>query len=352
MFKIVMLGPALTVRGGVTTVEQVYLDNWNYKGYEITHIATMIDGSKWQKIWVAVIAFIKFVYMALLKRPKIIHIHFASRASFYRKSVFIILAKILQLKVVAHAHGAEFHLFYQHECNIIQKKYIKWVLNLADNLIAVSVQWQEYYKSIYNKNTPIVVYNSVYCPLEHPQRNIKYPKILMLGKLSQRKGTYDLVKVIPKVLQKHPNAEFWLGGDGDVENIQSLIDLESWSDHVKLLGWVKGNEKNNFLSQANLFVLPSYNEGLPMAILEALAYGLPVISTPVGGIPEAIIDGENGFLVKPGDVNDIANKIIYALNDAMLYEKLSENARQCALEKFNINKAIEQIMNLYLKTIK
>lgn len=345
--RVLMLGPSLQVRGGISTIERLLLENWPVDKCEVRHIETLVDGTKAIKLLIAARAFISFICAMLLYRPDIVHIHLSSRASFFRKSVFVLISSILKKKIVLHANGSEFHLFYEKESRSLQRWYIRYILNKADCLLVVSKQWQEFYSRIYTRGRPIIVPNPVRCPDSYPDRSNGPPVVLTLGRLGQRKGTYDLLKAIPLILECQPEAEFWLGGDGDVEQVQRILSTEWWGKQVKLLGWITGQQKEEALKCASVFVLPSYNEGLPLAILEAMAYGLPVISTPVGGIPEAVIEGETGFLVKPGDVQAIAERIALLLKDRDLRERMGANARKRILDNFEINGIIRQLFTIY-----
>lgn len=349
--KVLMLGPALEVHGGISALEKSFLENWPDGSHDIKHIATMVDGSKIRKLFTCFTALGKFIFEVLFHRPDIAHIHFASGVSWFRKSIFILMARVFHLKVVAHAHGGNFNVYFDQESGTIKKRYIKSVLNLADSLIAVSEQWRVYYAGIYTRGKPVVIYNSVFCPDAVPIRVGLDPVILTLGRLGQGKGTYDLLKAIPEVLEKYPAAEFWLGGDGDIEKIRLLLKSAHWGQSVKLLGWVTGKEKEKILKRSSVFVLPSYCEGLPMALLEAMAYGIPVISTPVGGIPEAVLEGETGYLVEPGDVKSIAERITMLLGDDVLCQCLGENARRRVLDKFIIDNAISKVSENYSKVL-
>jgi glycosyltransferase involved in cell wall biosynthesis len=342
-----MLGPALEVRGGISTVARFLLENWPAGLYKVQYIGTLVDGSKWAKLVIAMRAFVKFLSVFLINHPDIVHIHFSSRASFYRKSVFVLAGRAFRKRMILHAHGGEFHLFYDVESSSLGKWYIRWILNQADRLLVVSRQWQEFYRRIYTRSEPIVLHNPVYCPPLCSDRGEGLPVLLTLGRLKQGKGTYDLLEAIPKILEQHPEAELWLGGDGDVEEVERLLQAKPWGNHVRLLGWVTGTRKDEVLACASVFVLPSYNEGLPLSILEAMAHGLPVVSTPVGGIPEAVVDGETGFLVEPGDVEAIAQKINLLLSDAELRGRMGRNGYRRALEQFEVGVIIRQLFNIY-----
>lgn len=345
--RVLMLGPALSVKGGITTVEQFYLEAWDSAlGYDLRHIGTFVDGSKFLKFLTFIKALAEFCYQLLVWKPNILHIHFSWKASFYRKSFFVILAKLFQIKIILHCHASRFHVFYE-EANKPTRNFIHWVLNSSDRILVVSRQWLNYFSKLPIETPVQILYNPVVCPTKIQDSVRGVPIILSLGRLGERKGTYDILAAIPLVLKKFPNAEFWLGGDGEIDKVQSILSDKSWIDRVRILGWVSAQEKERVLQEATIFLLPSYNEGLPLAILEAMAYGLPVISTPVGGIPEAVLDNETGFLVQPGNSGDIAEKIELLLSNSELCQKVGFNARRYVMEKFEVNVILQQLVSIY-----
>ena len=119
------------------------------------------------------------------------------------------------------------------------------------------------------------------------------------------------------------------------------------ADHVELLGWVRGEDKERLLATAVLYVLPSYNEGLPVSVLEAMAAGLPILTTPVGGIPEAVTDGVEGFLVEPGDVRTLADRLERLLADADLARRMGVAARHKVEAAFSANAVVPQLEAMY-----
>ena len=345
--KILMLGPELNVQGGISTVERLLLEHWPQERHSLRFIGTLVDGSYGAKMSKAFRAYVQFLAALISYRPNILYIHFASRASFYRKAVFVLIGTVRCRNIVLHSHGGEFHIFYEQESNKWQKSFIRFVLNRARSLIVVSSQWREFYRKIYGRFEPTVIHNAVSYPNRVAGLTKPPPIVLYLGRLTQSKGTYDLIKAFPYILEKTPAAQLWLCGDGEVEQVTQLINQHSWGKQVRLLGWVTGELKEQVLQQSWLLALPSYNEGLPLAILEAMAYGLPVISTPVGGIPEAVVDGVTGYLVTPGDVEAISEKAQQLLTDQELLQRMGKAARRRIQEHFEVKRVIEQIISVF-----
>lgn len=142
--------------------------------------------------------------------------------------------------------------------------------------------------------------------------------VLFLGELGKRKGCYDIPDVIKQVKKNVPNVKFVLAGAGsemDEKAIKQLIKEKDVTENSTFPGWIRGDIKDKRLREADVFFLPSYNEGMPMSVLDAMGYGLPVVSTNVGGIPKIVHDGENGYCCEPGDIIQFSNKISQLLTN-------------------------------------
>lgn len=170
--------------------------------------------------------------------------------------------------------------------------------------------------------------------------------VLFLGFICERKGCYDIPGVAKIVLSKIPDATFILAGSGEIEKIKSIADSEVLK-HIIFPGWVRGNEKDDLLKKSDIFFLPSYNEGMPMSILDAMGYGLPVVSTTVGGITKIVHDGENGYVTSPGNIDVFAESIIRILTDDNLKQKMTNKSVEIINNKFSLNQHIDKITELY-----
>jgi glycosyltransferase involved in cell wall biosynthesis len=350
--NVIVIGPSLTVQGGISSVEKTILSNWENENIVLYHLSTHCDGNVARKSLILLRGLTLFLFQIIKRKPRIAHVHFASRASFYRKSLFVLMANLFKIKVVLHAHGAEFNKFYDIESNYSHKLYIRYILNSADDLLVLGEWWKDFYSSIYVYKTPKITYNSIAISSPSPKKDNENSNeliILSLGRLGERKGTYDLINAYESIEERFPQVSLWLVGDGEVEKVKLLLTEKSWGDKVKVLGWLAGNSLLNTFTSADIFVLPSYNEGLPMAILEAMSKSLPIVATPVGGIPDAVVNGKNGFLVAPGDINGLRDAIITLITDKELRQQMGQNSYQVVQEKFEVKVIINQLNNLYLE---
>jgi glycosyltransferase involved in cell wall biosynthesis len=348
--KPVMIGTDFNTMGGVASVVNVYRASGLFERFSVHYIATHCDGGAVLKLKVAVFALCEFLVLLLRREVSLLHIHFSSRASFWRKSFFFFAAWLFRVPVILHLHGGGFQLFYERESGPVGKMLIRFVFNHAARVIVLSHTWKAWLETISRNPKIIPIYNPVAVPKWQALHTSATPKnVLMLGRLCKLKGSYDLLEAVNKMVQQVPALVLQMGGDGELAQVAAHAESLQLTAYLHLLGWVRGEEKAQFLQQATVFVLPSYVEGMPMSVLEAMAAGLPVITTPVGGIPEAVTDGVEGFLVPPGDVAALAARLQQLLQDEALTRKMGAAARRKIETTFSTEAILPQIEALYLE---
>jgi glycosyltransferase involved in cell wall biosynthesis len=314
----------------------------------VVYVPTHCDGGAIKKLSVATAALLKFVVLLLTRRPRLIHVHLASRASFWRKTIFLLLARLARVPYVVHLHGAEFHLFYAGLRVPGGQRFIANVFDRAAAVIVLSAWWQQWVRGISAQRHVHVLYNAVVLPAAIERAHAAdCGAVLSLGRLGLRKGTFDLVEAFAGVVAAQPQAQLRLGGDGDLDAVRSRAAALGIGPRVALLGWVSGTDKQRELDEASVYVLASYNEGLPMSLLEAMAAGLPVVTTPVGGIPEAVTDGVEGFLVAPGDVAALRARLALLLADSDLRRRMGASARAKIATHFSSELVGSRLRQIY-----
>lgn len=302
------------VRGGVAAVENVYSTFYQ----PFNHVTTTVTNGQVKKLLVLCKAILQFLYWMLFHPEiKIVHVQGSVGASFWRKAIFIYVAKFFHKKVVWHMHAGRFAVFYQQHRYAVRK-----VVNKSDVIIALSEYWKEYFKNEFSTKRVEIIKNVISAPKAHKQQT-SYFTLLFLGLLGKNKGIYDLLECIwDHKVEFQGKLKLYIGGNGEIEHVKQLIKEYGIADIVIFEGWVSGDKKIELLNKSDAYILPSYKEGLPISILEAMSYGMPIISTPVGGIPEIVSNGENGYLVEPGNKEDIYKAIISLLNDSDLRNRM------------------------------
>lgn len=348
--KICMIGPDPSVMGGIAAVVSGYLQSELSHTYNIKYISSHKDGSKFKKLIIAIKAYLNFIIYCILSRPDIIHIHSSFGPSFYRKAIFIYIGNLFNIPIINHIHGAEFDRFYE-QASSRKKSYIKKVYSRCDVIVVLSKEWKEKIEKITSNNEIVIVENYAEVPKVKPGLEGKKDYVLFLGEVGKRKGAYDIPDVVEKVVKTIKNVKFIICGNGEIEDIKKILNEKGLNEYVEFRGWIGKEEKIKLLSCSKVYFLPSYNEGLPMSILEAMAYGLPVVSTDVGGIPTVVQNGINGFIYKPGSNNEFADAIIKILSDVQLYEKLSVNNYDKVRNFYSLETNINKLNRIYLSLL-
>jgi len=174
-------------------------------------------------------------------------------------------------------------------------------------------------------------------PVEERECSVGY-----IGALSKAKGVLNFLEAIPRVLEENNNLEFFIGGRGQLEDeIKAYLEDRSLNRKVKLLGWIPHHEVASYMNDLKLLVLPSYTEGLPNIILEAMACGTIVLATAVGAIADLIENGKTGFILEDNSAECIATNIIRVLNHPDLVQ-ITRNARALIETQFTYEKAVER----------
>ncbi len=260
---------------------------------------------------------------------KIVHVHGASNGSFIRKSIVIIISKLAHKKIIYHIHGGGFKVFSQKH-----KFIVSHILGKCDGIIALSNKWKTFFDEEFHHSSVSVVPNTLPYPKEdHSIRNKEVCTFLFLGKICKEKGIYDLLELLSIRKEKYKEKiRLLIGGNGEVEKLVNEIEKLHLSDMVEFKGWVENSEKADLFNKSDIFILPSYYEGVPISILEAFSYHIPVISTNVGGIPEILTDGQNGILISPGSKVEMEEAIDRLISSASQRQEWGNKAFDKSLQ--------------------
>jgi glycosyltransferase involved in cell wall biosynthesis len=342
--NVLMLGPGLGVQGGISAVERMTLAALPQR-ISATHIATMEEGSKARKL-VAYLRALARTFSA--RRPDLVHIHFASRASSVRKMSLARLALARGCKVVMHAHGGAYSAYWKSLSPRARAGNLA-VLNRIHALIVLGEGWREFFVSIGVPRERIVVLpNPVALPAVLPLRGrAARVTFAYLGLIAPHKGAFDLIEALALLhdatLEK---MRVVIAGNGEHAELERRIRLHALGGVVEVRSWLKPEERDALLASAEAFILPSYHEGLPMALLEAMAWGLAPIVTPVGSIPELIDSEMNGLLTQPGDLSGLAAAIERVALDAELRGRIGAAARR-RVEPLAVDAYAEKLCAVY-----
>ena len=264
------------------------------------------------------------------------------------------LARLLGIPVVVHHHGAEF-LNVMDKAGALARWWSGSLVRAADCNIVLGRPWRDYL--IERMGVPsdrvVLLYNAVadrFGAEEAASRaadGAAGVRVLMLANLSERKGVSQLLEAIAAIHSEGRPIDAALVGGGEVERFRGEAAGLGIGAICDLPGWVGAGEIPARLRAADVLVLPSFNEGLPMAIIEAMSAGVPVIATAVGSIPEVLTSGENCLLVEPGNAGAVRAAILRICDDAETYRRLSTAARTVYEDRFLISRYVTQLLAIY-----
>lgn len=329
--------------GGISAV----VSYWSRHFEKLNYYPIFKTGGKLTKGWWFVTSYLRLASRMLLDRNvRIVHLHTAADGSFKRNSQLTRLCKAFGKKVIMHIHASRFKDFF-NEASPEYRKSILNTLKSVDRLIVLSESWKEWFISIgIDKDRLTVLHNITPEPTLIPDSREEDGKVhfLFMGEIGQRKGVFDILKAISAHKDiAQDRMELRIGGNKNEKQLKDAIDSNGIGEIVRFEGWVSGEKKLRLLNWADVYILPSFNEGLPISILEAMSYGHPIISTPVGGIPEVVND--NGILVTPGNADEIWKAMQrYMENPSLIHSEGKASLR-------NVNSYLPQHVMNHLKKI-
>ena len=342
--KICMVVHDRLVKGGIASVVNGYREHDFSGKCEVSYIESYRNGSKWEKLAKALKGYLLFFREMILNKPDIVHIHSSFGPSFYRKMPFIYMACFRGVPVINHIHGAEFETFYL-KASDRKKRRIRKVYGKCTMLIALSEEWKRNLESVVSPEKITVIEN--YCKIPDLSGTEKKKQILFLGEIGKRKGCYDIPEIYGRVLEKGERLPLIMAGDGELAEVKKLFEDRDLLESVSFPGWVRGADKDKCLKESGIFLFPSYYEGMPMAVLEAMAYGMAIVTTRVGGIPHLLEDGGSGYLCEPGDIEGLSKRLLELSKDGDKRRKMGERARQKAIEEYSMESHMKKLMDLY-----
>ena len=339
--KLLYIGPDINGKGGISSVLSSY-------SRMITPFYYMPSNSRYGTV-LGILMLIKLLvwvpYYCLVKRIKIVHIHGASGKSFVRKRLIMKWAKFWGVKTVFHCHSAEFELYV----NRMGKDKVVRTLSEYDSVVVLSQKWATFFRKSLGLSNVVVINNIVEKVEYNNVKNIDtgVVKLLFLGAIGERKGIFDLLEVIALHKNELKNKiKILIGGNGEVDRLMNFIKKNDITSCVEYVGWVVGEKKTELLKNCDVVVLPSYNEGLPIVLLEAMAYAKPSITTNVGGIPEIVENGVNGVVINPGDKEAIYNAMkLFIEKPQLIAEYGVEGLKR--VEDYYPESVKKQLENLY-----
>jgi glycosyltransferase involved in cell wall biosynthesis len=347
--KVLMIGPRLDVKGGVSSVTRMIIQE-ERSDFEIIFRPSMNDKSLIGRIYHFISRILLFPYERLIIRPDVVHIHFSHSLSTWRKSVLSSIWRLSGKPVLMHAHSSDYKEYLPSLLRPFRRIAINSVKK-SDALLVLSESWKIFYsescdvgfEKIHVMENPIEV---------NTNSATKEELVLFSGRVGDRKGAFKLIEAWSKISSEERGGwKLVLTGDGEISKARRMVEELAVSESADVLGWVEENELLKLMSSCSIFVLPSRNEGLPMSLLEAMAQGAAVIATPVGGIPEVVEDGVNGLLIGVNDVEELSMSLKTLIADNSHRKTLGSNAKS-STEHLDINNYMRKMEEIWVSLLR
>lgn len=294
-------------------------------------------------------ALVRLVHFRVWKGHDVLHLQVSERLSFVRKSALMFVARALKMRVVLHHHGAELIPFFRG-ASPRMKRLVRWAVCKADVNIVLGEVWRTFLLDevgVPSERVVIAINATRDFPNREPAADRDPWHFLVLANLSPRKGIGELLEAIALLNQRGLPAKLTLAGGGEVERYRRQAEALQIGQRCTFTGWIQGDAVTDLLFDRSVLVLPSHHEGLPMTIIEALSARLPVVTTPVGSIPEHLENERTCLFVTPGSINGIADALQRLASEPELRNRLTTNGRALYVERFGLNSYMLRILNLY-----
>ena len=295
------------------------------------------------------LALMRILWLAVRGRATLLHVNLASRGSALRKFIATEMAHLLRIPVLIHLHGAKFDIFYDGlpSCG---KSLVRRMFMNAARVVVLGASWRDFVVGQLGvpREKVTIIYNGVPEPARPSARSAPGPcHILFLGRLGARKGVPELLRALasPGLATLSWRATF--AGDGEGGFFRSEAVRLGLAQRIDFTGWVCQSKVDQLLADADILALPSHQEGLPVAILEAMAHRVAVVTTPVGAIPEVLANGISSVLVRPGDEQGLAEAIIRLIEDDGFRNKIAEGGHDAFRRHFNVVDTAQRIRAVY-----
>jgi glycosyltransferase involved in cell wall biosynthesis len=358
-----MVGPGLDVQGGVSAVIRLLLE---HPPEEVAYSLQPTINSKnaafhlsnrilYYKNSINNLANLLKVLSSISRHAiefDLAHIHLSSRGSTFRKYFISNRLYKIGLPFIFHNHGGRYHLFYSKLPSFL-KRQVQTMFLRAQGTIVLSEKWCQFHREIIPRKdyplwvmpNPVVLPDTVEFPSDEELR------LLFLGLMGEHKGTDRILIALSKLPEAvRRRVRLYMAGNGDTEKMRQLAHELGLQSQVEIRNWIEGAEKQRWLRLANAFILPSRDEGLPMAMLEAMAYGKALIVSPVGGIPEFVTDGQEGILVPPDDIDAISEAIRRLAESPELRMQMGMAAR-ARVEPLSMEHYRQRLGTIYTTTL-
>ena len=292
---------------------------------------------------------LRMLVARIANRADVIHINLSSYGSTYRKLVIARCARLLAIPYVLHLHGAEYRTFWSEDRGFVNGQ-IRQMFERAGQVVVLGRVWRDFIarRAPGAARNIAIVPNATGIPSLAHVGGGESVHILFLGRIGDRKGVPQLCESLARM----KSIDGWratIAGDGEVEEMRARTTALGLAQRVTFPGWAGADEVARLIASADILVLPSFAENLPVSVIEGMADGLAVVATPVGAVEDILTSEQSGLLVPPGDVAALTEALTRLVEDPALRARLGAAAKAVHRERLELSPFAAALCDVWQK---
>lgn len=341
MPKVLIVGSAEQSGGGVASVIKLMKKMPVWKQYHCYWLGTQIQRNYAWKAWYALKAYM--IALFIIWRYDIVHFHTVpGKICLVIQMPIFLLALLGKKRIIMHIHVGNQLKKHTHNSLFL------WCLKRANIIVFLAKKWEMLFKTSFSEiNTPTTVLYNACEQVEEVATEEKQKIIIMAAYFNDNKAPDLLLKAWADIKDEYPDWQVYMLGNGEVKRFQTMAKEMSVSDSVTFTGYIVGKEKEDFFKKASIYCMCSYEEGFPMVVLEAWSYGICVVTTPVGGLPDVLEAGKNAEVFDFGDWRQLANKLKHLMSSDEKRQEMAVYSRRFVMEKFSTRQINSELDKIY-----
>jgi glycosyltransferase involved in cell wall biosynthesis len=353
--RVLVVGQASSTPGGIAAVQRLHERFLAARGDVELHVVTTYDeAGALRRLRLMVGGIARALTLVLTGRVDVVHLHMAKGLSALRKGVIVAAARARGVPTVLHTHAGAFPDWFDGLPAPLRPVVAR--LLRADRVVVLAPGAREIYTTRLGlpEDRVVVLTNPVEWPAAVPDRDPHTGTVeaVFLGRFIDRKGVFDLVAALGGLHGAHrARLHVTLAGHGDADAVRRAVTANGLDGAVEIRTWIGPAERDELLGAAQILLLPSWWEGLPMSVLEGMAWGLCPVVTPVGGLATLIRDGDNGVVVPVGDPPALTAALDKLLSDDEVRVRLGARARE-SVRAFGADEWADRLVTLYRELLR
>lgn len=342
--RVMMVGSAEKSKGGVTSVLHILKQCKVWKDYDCYWLGIQIQGNYFLKLLYCIRAYI--VAFFSIWKYDIIHFHTVPDISLVVQFPVFLMAMLWRKKIILHLHMGN-----QIEQEIHNRLFL-FCMKHSDLILVLAKLWKDKYRIWFPDNkTPVSFLYNAFQPVDSIDYSLRTKTIIYAAHLNENKAYDVLLKGFKEIVNQYPDWTLIVMGDGEVDKARNLAKELGISSQVEFTGYIVGEQKKRYFQQASIFCLSSYQEGFPMVVLEAWGYGIPIITTPVGGLPDVLEEGKNACVFGFGDYASMGLAMQKLISNVDLRHEMSCYSQNFVAQRFSMKAVNDKLCKLYQKLI-